>query len=194
MEIIETGLEDERRRIVEYALGVERRLPQQVVHGAPGGVIADGDGGVEDEAASAGKRAVIENLVAQDSAVRDDDLHILDRADPSYQQTLLDDVAHGVRNLNPIAAVVGPHVRQDQSRQDVAYGGTRPERKQQTDEQGDALESIGVPTRQVGKHDDERDENQEQPRQLERGPDHLWMNRLEQEIAALDRFGQRFQD
>jgi hypothetical protein len=107
---------------------------------APGGVVADGDGGVEDEAVVLGVGAVVDDVGAEDGAVGDDELDVFDGADAGDEEGFFGDVADRVGDADAVADLEGAHVGEDEAGDDVAHGGTGAEGDEDADEDGDAAE------------------------------------------------------
>ena len=141
--------EDEGPRVVHHARRVQCRLDQQLVHQAPGHVVADGHLGVDDEPVFARRLAEVHRMRRHDERVGDGHHLVLRRTDAGHQRRLLHHVARRFVQLDAVAQFEGAHVGDDQPRDDVADNRTRSERDNQTHEHRNALEHTRIGTRQV---------------------------------------------
>jgi hypothetical protein len=88
---------------------------------APGHVIADGDGGVENEAIFTRERGIIDDLAGENGGVGNDDFDVFDGADAGDEEAFGDDVSGGVADADPVAKAERAHVSDDDAGRDIAH-------------------------------------------------------------------------
>ena len=121
VEVVERRLEDEGLGVGEDVFCCGCCGEQKLVDDAPGSVVADGDGGVEDEAFLLGRSAEVHDVTAEHHGVCDGDFDVLDGAKTSDEERALYDVADGVGHLYAVAYFEGTHVGEDDACNDICY-------------------------------------------------------------------------
>ena len=118
-------------------------------------LVSDRHRRVENQLLRPGLRSEVDDMTGQDTGVRDGDALVLRGPEPRRQQVAMNDVTHRLADLNPVPDLVGTHVDEDDTRDDVAHRPARSDRDQHADEERHALERRRVRPRDVRERDDE---------------------------------------
>ena len=125
VKIVERGLQHEGRRTLEDMFGPVRRLDEQIVDRLPGGVVADGDAGMENQAVPfPDLLAEIGDVAGEDDAIGDGDDFVLKGLKARDVEAAFEHHAGGIPYLDHIPNPERPHVGQADPGDQVGYGRT----------------------------------------------------------------------
>ena len=189
VEVVQGGLEHERRPLPADPCGGAGRLQHQLVHLAPGHVVADGDGGGDHHGLGnlAKGKAVIDDRGPQHGGVGDAHHLIAGGAKAGHQQGGVVNDADGAVDADPVAFLIGPGVGEHQPADQVGGHGTRTQGRQHPHEQTGPLEGLAVGPWDVGVGQHDAEQQDGDPHQPGRGPGPFGIEPVQTQVAQFHR-------